>query len=749
MLIDLKRRVVLILFIYFGLLYRQLVMKIIAALLLVAGLAVVWADVTFCPKHCKCSAEGSSGISAVCTKLDPKEQVFQDVVQHLTIVNAANKSFTLSDNIFANMGLWRLESIKIINSSLTDISVKAFQSLSLLFDVNLSDNQLFLIHADTFVNNTNLHRLKLRGNPLQLTQLLQSPHETLLRSPSLTDLDLSSCQLSQILPKTFSQLKNLVFISLSYNYLKTIPNDVFDGLEFLEELDLSYNVISKVDKNAFKMNKEIAVLKLRGNPIEVLNGINAQSMEELDLSECKLRILMKETIEGMPELMSLNLSNNNLEVLSSDAFVVVQELKTVDLSYNKLIGPLPRDLFRYNSDLETLVLTGNKDLGALVEESGFSGNHMPMSRLDLADCGLTTMTPGQLKGMHNLNVLNLSGNSIQELDDKTFAHLTQLNSLDLSNNKLTVLGSQLFENNNGLVKLYLSGNPIKHLSTATFASLLSLKYLYANNCQLEHLWDSHKYDSDSAAVRKTKVLPSLTVFDISENRLVNLHVNDFDGMEHLEAIGLAGNPLDCTKTTFQVIDFFDKNGVDPHRKELGYSASTSEDEASLRWAELVDSICPLKFPMPTARQRVPPRMPVAPRKEIIPVPSDQPPIIHEPFPITKIEIEANDSSIMWPMVLAVSILIVALYFIIYLVGEITHRRRAIPPSYARAASLGGHVRTRGTSGSPLYYKLYEECSIPAQPNKEKKNYILDFSPIHTILKKNTYKVMKSNNEANV
>lgn len=724
-------------------------MKIIAALLLVASLAVVWAEVHFCPNHCKCSAEGSSGINAICTKLDPQEQIFQDVVQHLTVVDAANKSFTLSDNIFANMGLKKLESIKIINSSLGDISVKAFQSLSSLFDVNLSDNQLFLIHPDTFVNNTNLHRLKLSGNPMQLTQLLQSPHETLLRSTSLTDLDLSSCQLSQILPKTFSQLKNLVFISLSHNYLKTIPNDVFDGLEFLEELDLSYNVISKVDKNAFKMNKEIAVLKLRGNPIEALNGINAQSMEELDLSECKLRILMKESIEGMPELMNLNLSNNNLDVISSDAFVVVQEMKTLDLSNNKLIGPLPHDLFRYNSDLETLILTGNKDLGALVEEPGFSGNHMPMSRLDLADCGLSTITAGQLKGMHNLNVLNLSGNSIQELDDSTFTHLTQLNSLDLSHNKLTALGSQLFANNNGLVKLYLSGNPIKHLSTATFASLLSLKYLYANNCQLEHLWDSHKYDIQTVIVRKTKILPSLAVFDISDNHLENLHVQDFEGMEHLEAIGLSGNPLDCTKGTFAVIDFFDKNGVDPHRRELSYPASNIDD-ASLRWAELVDSICPIKFPRMPSRKKIPARKLGAARpKEVVAAPTEQPAIIHDAFPITKIEIEANDSSIMWPMVLAVSILIVALYFIIYLVGEITHRRRAIPPSYARAASLGGHVRTRGTSGSPLYYKLYEECSIPAQPTKEKKNYILDFSPIHTILKKNTYKVMKSNTEANV
>lgn len=727
-------------------------MKIIAALLLVTGLAVVWAELTNCPNHCKCQVEGSSGINAVCTKLNPEEQVFKDVVQHLVVANTANKSFTLSDNIFARIGLQRLESIKIVNSSLGDISVKAFQSLSSLFDVNLSNNQLFLIHPDTFVNNTNLHRLKLSGNPMQLTQLLQSPHESLLRSSSLTDLDLSSCQLSQILPKTFSQLKNLIFISLSHNYLKTIPNDVFDGLEFLEELDLSYNVISKVDKNAFKMNKEVAVLKLRGNPIEALNGIIAGSMEDLDLSECKLRILMKESIEGMPGLMSLNLSSNSIDVISSDAFNVLPDLKSLDLSNNKLIGPLPHDLFQMNNDLETLILSGNKDLGAMVEDTGFSGNHMPMSRLELADCGLTTISSGQLRGMLNLNVLNLSGNAIQELDDTTFLHLIELSTLDLSNNKLTTLSSNVLASNTGLSKLYLSGNPLKHLSTATFANLDNLKYLYASNCHLEHLWEGHPHDSQLEVVKRVKVLPSLAVMDISDNHLVNLHLDDFQGMVHLEAIGLAGNPLECTKNTFQLIDYFDKNRVDPHRKDFNFSPSRSSEEASSRWAELVESICPFPRVQNLATEKVEKvvRVATSPKVEV-PVLKAFPVIQNSRNSFTTVDeiVVETDSSIMWPMVLAVSILIVALYFIIYLVGEITHRRRAIPSAYARAATLGGHVRTRGTSGSPLYYKLYEECSIPTQPIKEKKNYILDFSPIHTILKKNTYKVMKSNNEANV
>lgn len=747
-------------------------MKIITGTLLISAVwaSIVQADIKSCPGHCTCTFEGANGVGAYCSKLNVTEQRFAGLIQHLNIINQNISHFSLSDNIFGQLGLKDLESIKIVNSSLDDISVKAFQGLAQLFDVNLSDNLIFLIHPDTFANNTNLRRLKLSGNPLQLTQLLKTPHEYLLRSSSLTDLDLSNCQLAQILPKTFSQLKNLVFINLSSNYLKAIPKDVFEGLDSLEDLDLSNNQISKIDKNAFKLNKNLSVLKVKKNPIETISGINLPELEELHLSECKLRVLMKETIEGMPLLSQLYLNSNQIELISDDSFADLSELKVLDLSNNKLIGPMARDLFKNNRNLEQLLLSGNRELSKLVEEPGFVDAHKTLSKLELADCGLTNMTAGQLTGLDNLNVLNISHNMIKSLAADTFAKMQSLHYLDLSHNKLESLPMTLFASNKDLSKLWLRGNPLKQLSLNVFSYTENLKFLDASGCGLEKLWDQHRHPLEGH-----KLLSRLSFLDISNNSISNLQVYDFHTMDALEMIDLAGNPIMCVSPTIQLIEYFIKKEVDPHLRSEKLLENGKPDK--VKWNEIITGLCPVRQDQPSS---APVAVSLSESQPRIALPSDaaiaaaakaekilQDQAVSSLVPgaalmesahstYTRVdEIVVEDStpssyasSIMWPTILAASVLIVALYFIIYLAGEITHRRRTVLATYARPGSLGGHVRTRGASGSPLYYKLYEECSIPAQPVKTKKNYILDFSPVHTILKKGTYKIMKTN-EVNV
>lgn len=711
-------------------------MKIIPIFLLVTAVSVQ-ADIKNCPMDCKCTLEGASGINVVCTQLNPAEQFFTDVVQHLVVNTSGKAQWSLTDNIFQKMGLQKLESVKIINSRLSDVSAKAFQGLSSLFEVNLSYNQLFLIHAETFTNNSNLHRLKLSGNPMQLTQLLHTSQPYLLRSDSLTEFDLSNCQLSVILPKTFSKLPNLVFVNLASNMLRNISKDLFESVSFLEDLDLSYNHIEKLDQNVFKQNEELSVLKLRGNRIEALNGLNVPRLEELDLSFCKLRLLMKESVEGMPRLTVLNVSNNEIDVISDDSFTGLSELKRLDLSYNKLIGPLPNDMFINNQELELLSLSGNHELGVLVEEPGFLRNHLLMQKLEIADCGLTTLTASQFQGMDNLNVLNVSNNMIRKLNNSVFRNLKYLNVLDLSNNQLESLSVDLFATNINLEKLKLNGNPLKILTLFTFSHTSNLKFLDVSNCELERLWDNSKYGGDE------EILSKLIHLDVSKNQLKYLHVRDFLGMENLEAVDLSGNPLECYKSTIDVINFFDSKKIEPYH--LNNKLLLNMDPRRSHWNGFINQICTvnggIKHDQSVTKTDLLLRK--FTNKNILSPVAENSPASYTSVDAIVLE---TDSGMMWPMILAISILIVALYFIIYLISEISHRRRAMAASFTKPGSLGGHVRSRDASGTALYYKLYEECSIPAQPAK--KNFVLDFSPIHTILKKNTYRIMR-NNEANV
>lgn len=720
-------------------------MKFITSLLSVVAVAVaVAADIKHCPKYCSCTDEGSSGINAVCTRLSADEQEFVDVVQHLTVTpENITTPIALTDYLFKNLGLRSLESLKIVNTMLTDITEKTFLGLPSLYDINLSNNQLFLIHPETFANNTNLRRLKLSGNPMQLIQVLQPWQSYLLRSPSLNEFDLSNCQLSKVLPKTFTQMRNLIFVNLSSNFLKFIPGDLFESLQYVEELDLSGNMITKLDNDTFVHNTELSSLKLRKNPIEALNGLNITSLDELDLSYCKLSILMRETLEGIPHVTILNLSNNQIAVISDDTFTALRDLKKLDLSDNKLIGPLPKDLFKNNNDLEVLSLSGNKELGDFVQDTGFLEHHSAMQRLLVAGCGLTRLTAGQLSGMDDLNELNVSNNAIRELDDSTFASLKRLNTLDLSNNRLQSLSVQLFAGNADLIKLRLNGNPLKYLTHYAFSHTPLLKYLDASNCELHRLWDSHKHDDDDDDDAH-QLLTNLVHLDISSNKLRDLHAADFAHMKQLEVVDIRGNPLQCLTTTVEVVNLLDSQLVVPFRQ------TENVEPRKVRWDELLEGICPLQKSSPGHAAAA---AAVAAAAEQ-PKPSTKKTLVLENThaSYTKVdeivvETDSNAAVAMWPMLLSVSALLVSLYLIVYLFGELTHRRRAVAATYARPG-LGGHVRSRDASGSPLYYKLYEECSIPDQQTK-KKSYVLDFSPIHTILKKNTtYKVMK-NNEVNV
>lgn len=738
---------------------------ILCSLLLLAASAVVGVADAFCPQQCKCQTEGVSGIDAHCTELTD-EQFFLKPVQHLTIVNENKTQMALTADIFAKVGLKHLESIQIVNSSLTEINVNAFNGLTALFDVNLADNRLFLIHPDTFANNSNLHHLKLSGNPLQLTQLLLTPHEYLLRSTSLTEFDVSFCQLSQILPQTFSQMRNLIFLNLSWNYLKTLPREVFRDLVYLEELDVSYNSIGKIDKDTFRHNGELSVLKLKKNPIDFMNGINITKLEELDMSECKLSILMRESLEGMPGVMNLNFSYNKIEILSDDAFVDLQALKRLDLSYNNLVGPLPRGIFKKNYELETLSVSGNTELKTLVEGDGFIGNHLALVRLDAASCGLTALNGTPFAGMNSLSILNLNDNALRgQLDANLFANLTRLSQLDLSNNFIDWLSPTQFDDNPQLVKLTLSGNPILQLSVATFASLSNLKVLDVSNCHLNRMWDNHKH-----ALKEYNVFSNLAHLDMSDNNLKNLHVNDFSTLTRLEKIDLTGNPLECLKPTIDAIEWMVNQQVDPYyekkktdkNQQQTVITTTLIEEDKFRWNKFVNDICSSRVinSVETAvnnqhrqskfviDEETNDRLLSTELKRHRDAEEDLGGVVT--YGVENDTTSSSNNIVIWQTIFVISAILMVVYLIVYFVAEMISRRRnnRLPTSggpYIKPGTLGGHILSRASNnGSPLYYKLYEECSIPTEPPNKKGSIFISWAPIHTFLKRGSYKIMKNN-----
>uniref|UniRef100_T1HAI9 Uncharacterized protein n=1 Tax=Rhodnius prolixus TaxID=13249 RepID=T1HAI9_RHOPR len=335
-----------------------------------------------CPQACRCDRKSFSGAIARCSELDPDVQRFPLDITRLVVENYhGERDLALTDRMFSDMGLERVTVIKIVNSTLRDIQVSAFHGLHNLQEVDFSHNRLILIHPDTFKNNKNLARVVLKGNPLQLTQVLEQKDHHFLNSESLRELDLSHCRLTQIAPKTFSNLRGLELLDLSGNDLTEIKADTLANLESLEDLYLAYNSISKIDPNAFNDIDDMIKLSLRGNPIKTLEGIEVPGLAELDISECDLEILAGASFRGFLDLETLNLSRNSIRDIDPEAFYNLLNLKYLDLSFNMIRGPLDDSLFSLNQKLETISLAGNKELKVFKELHSF----ISMEKLEQLD----------------------------------------------------------------------------------------------------------------------------------------------------------------------------------------------------------------------------------------------------------------------------------------------------------------------------------------------------------------------------
>lgn len=732
-------------------------------LLLVALLGASLAESTSCPSQCLCTLNSSGGTMARCTTLDAAEQQFTNNIQHLEVSNIAPQDGwlnTLEDRLFVDLSLSRLESIKITNTSLKSIDINAFRGLPNLYDLVLSDNQISNIDPDTFEFSNFLHRLVLAGNPLK-----PDTSKYFLKSESLTELDISRCNLSIITPEMFSKLDTLIFLNLASNNLKDIGHFWnFKDFEFIEELDLSDNQIQKIDSKMLSEHSELASLNLRKNLLKSFDYVDIPELEELDLSQNKFQEINANTFKNVPEVIHVNLSYNQINFIAEDSFIHVSNLKHLDLSHNKIKGPLPVYMLQKNVDIENLKLSGNKEMKVFTGEEGLSGQHNNLYTLDISDCGLESIKLNSFQRMENIVALNLSSNAIRTLDADVFSRLRRLSVLDLSNNKLLTLNTSLFSSNSELRKLIVAGNLLMNFSPKLFLHVHHLRYLDASHCQLAEVWSFR----DAAFMTSHKILSNLEFFNLSNNVIKHLHINDFSSAHTLTTLDIRNNPLTCTKHFTELIQWFISQEIDPEKQKneistelLDFDNTDKVVEKSIEWKEVIEQVCPTspelvksvkKFENVVGSETK--KVVEDESKHVKTTEANKPDStltlfipgvdLDDMFPNKEEEQEEKKEEemihyynmygwIYWTFVLFVFVLLSA---IINLTGAICCRQAPPRPSYI--GPVGGYVKTKNDGGS-LYYKLYEECSVP-NPIVKNKTVVLDF---HQFLKKpNSYNIVK-------
>ncbi|KAL6448534.1 hypothetical protein ACFW04_000432 [Cataglyphis niger] len=150
-------------------------------------------------------------------------------------LDVSNNSISILNNYeLANAGLLKLKYLNLSINAISEIGLNAFDGLSELTVLDLSQNHLYYLLSDIFISAKNLRILRLSKNNF-------NSHVPKLKCPWLTDLILSSCQISYISTDAFIGLLHLRNLDLSNNLMIQLDSVVLDKLQFLRTLSIEGN----------------------------------------------------------------------------------------------------------------------------------------------------------------------------------------------------------------------------------------------------------------------------------------------------------------------------------------------------------------------------------------------------------------------------------------------------------------------------------------------------------------------------
>ena len=299
-----------------------------------------------------------------------------------------HKLATLEPGAFR--GLANMEELYLGEVGLTELRAGAFEGLSNLRSLVVHSPVAKKIELGAFKGLSNLRRLQLEGFG-EVAELPSGLFDGLANLWSLSLWGLG--EVAELPSGLFDGLSNLRTLGLTdFGEVAELPSGLFDGLANLRHLHLVENRLQSLEPGAF-------------------NGLGA--LESLTMDRSQLRSLDPKAFEGLSRLWLLSFNDNQLTTVHPNPFLGLDSLRVVLLDGNRL------------STVDEGLFDGQRD------EHGRSS----IFRIGLARNRLTRLDPGLLRGM------------------------AELEYLELQDNRLAVLPPRLFEGLYGLVGLDLSGNP--------------------------------------------------------------------------------------------------------------------------------------------------------------------------------------------------------------------------------------------------------------------------------------------------
>lgn len=324
-------------------------------------------------------------------------------------------------------------------------------------------------------------------------------------------------------------------IKIVNSHIEYMHPNAFEGLTELYSVNLTNSGITVIHPDTFADNRKLRLLTLAGNDLHQMQQkaipftdymLNAPSIEELDISQCKLNRLLPTAFTHLKNIVYINLADNQLRTLPLGIFDKVETLEELDLSSN-MIEDLPRNIFNGTS-LSILHMKYNEIQTKL--------DFVPaeMQKLDLSYNKITFVNNLMFQHLKGLTSLVLKGNAIRKIHETAFYPLRELRHIDLSFNDLEQISSLIFIGNVELDVIRLNDNPrLKKLPLDGFESNLGLFNVYffdASNCDLNDLGE-----------KTFSSMPHLSTLNLSWNNIEVIGKGLFSFLSKLIELDLSNN----------------------------------------------------------------------------------------------------------------------------------------------------------------------------------------------------------------
>lgn len=357
---------------------------------------------------------------------------------------------------------------------------------------------------------------------------------------------------------------NATNLDLSENYIKNISADSFSTLLNLTQLDLSWVNKNKglfIALNAFKNLTKLRELRLTGNRLNTIPSNLPFSLESLSLHSNRIMSLNNKSLSGLPNVTRLFLQKNcyfwnpcgiTIRIMGG-SFTYVTKLQVLDLSFNNLTHVpkgLPPSLNQLNLGSNKIQKISEDDFLGLqnLKTLKIEGN-CPRCQNAPYPC---VPCPNKSLGIHpkafydltQLQLLNLGGNSLTNLNPSWFERLSKLKQLFLAFNfllKPITEDAKFLRYLPRLEKIDLSFNfdlkyyPVTVNLSNEFSNLVSLRTLHLEGLVFQNI--------GLGTLKPLYQLKNLSALNLGTNFIIHSDSSVFKHLSHLKMIYLAENRL--------------------------------------------------------------------------------------------------------------------------------------------------------------------------------------------------------------